>query len=235
MHARLPIPKLAASPAPPLESQFKSELLHHGVNWQQDINYMRDIYLEIHAIWETVQPFTYDTDQEGNRQVSENKYDPTQDQQLYEKTEPLLRELILGMNDISKHMTTRSDVYKATELAQQHFDTAESYARIGDAAIATVYQSYALVKMHNLLDTLSREVNMQSRKVGYGYDTSGEVHEQGGTSGNDRHLWDTGNSPKHDHTQNNPANMMIDAEAESDYKELAEFKHKRIHWPPRTR
>lgn len=235
MSIRLPIPKLAASPVMPLKSKFKSDLLHRGVDWQQDVNYLRDTYMDIYAIWEATQPFVHGEDEEGNRVVEESQYDPEQDKQIYEKTEPLLRELILGLGDISKQMTMRQDVYKATENAQHDFETAGSYARAGDWAMAGVYMSYALMKIHSLLDGLTREVNNQSRKLGYGYDVSGEQGESGGTSGNDRHLWDTGNSPKKDHTQKNPANMMVDAEAETDYPELAEFKHKHVYWSPRTR
>jgi hypothetical protein len=232
---RLPIQKLAASPVMPLKSRFKSELLHHGKDWQQDVNYLRDTYMEIYALWEATQPFTHETDEEGNRQVSETNYDPEQDRQLYVKTEPLLRELILGLAGVSQQMTMRQDIFKATENAQHDFETAHSYSRAGDFAMATLYQSYALAKMHRLLDNLTREVNNQSRKLGYGYDVSGEAHEGGGTSGDDRHLWDTGNSPKRNHTQNNPANMSVDAEAETDFPELGTLKHKHIYWPPRTR
>lgn len=235
MPIRLPIQKLAASPVMSLKSRFKSELLHHGMDWQQDVNYLRDIYMEIYAAWEATQPFTHETDAEGNRMVSENKYDPAQDKQLYNATEPLLRELILGLSDVSRQMTMRRDVFKATENAQHDFNTASSYGNAGDYALATVYQSYALMKMHSVLDGLTREVNSQSRKLGYGYDTSGEVNEKGGTSGDQTHLYDTGNSPKNNHTQKNPANMMIDADAETDFPELAEIKHKRVYWPPRTR
>jgi len=232
---RLPIQKLAASPVMPLNSKFKSELLHHGKDWQQDVNYLRDTYMDIYAAWEATQPFTYETDAEGNKQVSETHYDVEQDKQLYAKTEPLLRELILGLGNVSQQMTMRRDVYQATENAQHDFETASSYSRAGDYAMATLYQSYALAKMHKLLDNLTREVNNQSRKLGYGYDSSGEQGEGGGTSGDDRHLWDTGNSPKRNHTQNNPANMMMDADAETDFPELAKLKHKRVYWPPRTR
>jgi hypothetical protein len=232
---RLPIQKLAASPVMPLNSKFKSELLHHGKDWQQDVNYLRDTYMDIYAAWEATQPFTYETDAEGNKQVSETNYDPEMDKQLYAKTEPLLRELILGLAGISEQMTMRRDVYQATENAQHDFEQASSYANATDYAMATLYQSYALAKMHKLLDNLTREMNNQSRKLGYGYDTSGEQNEGGGTSGEDRHLWDTGNSPKRDHTQNNPANMMMDAEAETDFPELAKVKHKHVYWPPRNR
>jgi hypothetical protein len=232
---RLPIQKLAASPVMPLKSRFKSDLLHHGKDWQQDVNYLRDTYMEIYALWEATQPFTYETDAEGNKQVSETHYDVEQDKQLYAKTEPLLRELVLGLSGVSRQMTLRQDVFKATENAQHDFETASSYARAGDYAMATLYQTYALSKMHKMLDSLTLEVNNQSRKMGYGYDVSGEQGEGGGTSGNDRHLWDTGNSPKRNHTQNNPANMLVDADAETDYPELAQQKHKHVYWPPRNR
>jgi hypothetical protein len=224
---RLAVQKLAASPVLPLKSRFKSELLHHGVDWQQDVNYLRDTYMEIFNLWETIQP------------IADEKYDPEQDKALYERTEPLLRELILGMEGVSQQLSKRTDVYRSAENAKHDFETATSYARVGDHAMATLYQSYALMKINRLLEDLTREVNTQARrasiKLGYGYDISGEQFEQGGTSGNDRHLWDTGNSPKRNHTQNNPFNMMIDSEAESDYPELAKFKHKRVYWPPRIR
>jgi hypothetical protein len=235
MPIRLPIQKLAASPVMPLKSRFKSELLHHGVDWQQDVNYLRDVYMEIYAVWESTQPFTYESDAEGNRMVSESKYEPEQDKQLYSKTEPLLRELILGMQGVSQQRTMRSDVLKTTENSLHDFETASSYAKAGDWAMATLYQSYALMKMHRMLDSLTREVNNQSRKMGYGYDTSGEQNNGGGTSGDDRHLWDTGNGSKKDRTPKNPANLMVDSEAESDYPELRQMKHKRVYWPPRTR
>lgn len=235
MPIRLPIPKLAASPVMPLQSRFQSELLHHGVDWQKDINYLRDIYMEIFAIWESTQPFTYEEDPQGNRMVSEAQYEPEQDKKLYQETEPLLRELILGMQDVSRQRTMRTDILKATENSLHDFNTASSYAKAGDWAISTLYHSYALMKMHGMLDALTREVNNQSRKVGYGLDISGEQGNGGGTSGEDRHLWDTGNGSKKDRTPQNPANMLVDAEAESDYKELAEFKHHRVYWPPRVR
>lgn len=128
---------------------------------------------------------------------------------LYASTEPKLRELILGMED--------SDV----KFASLDFEIAAMHAASGNYERANVYFSHSLAKLH--------------KKLAYGYDVSGEVQEKGGTSGQDRHLWDTSNSPKNNHTQNNPGAMSLDAEAESDYPELAEFKHKRVHWPPRTR
>ena len=239
MPIRLPLLKLAASPVMPLKSKFKSELLHHGVEWQQDVNYLRDMYMEIHAIWEQNQPFEYTEDEQGNRMVSENNYDPAQDKELYDKTEPLLRELILGMQGVSRQRTMRNDILKGSEHAQYDFQNAAGFAQTGDYAMATLYQSYALMKIHQMLDNLTREVNSQGRrastKLGWGYDISGEQNEGGGTSGDGKHLWDTGNSPKRDRTPANPANMLVDAEAETDYPELAKMKHKRVYWPPRTR
>ena len=132
------------------------------------------------------------------------------DQSLYEFAEPRTRELLLGAEDDPN--------------AIHDFDTASMYAHSGNWKMASQYLGYALMKVAEKIE-----------KLGYGYDTSGEVQRGGGTSGEGRHLWDTGNAPKHDHTQNNPANMLYDAEAESDYPELAEFKHKRVHWPPRIR
>jgi hypothetical protein len=192
--------------------------------------------MDVYVAWEATQPFTHEEDAEGNRQVSENNYDPKMDQDLYGKTEPLLRELILGMSDISKQRTMRMDVFKAVENAQHDFETAGSYAKAGDFALATVYQSYSLMRLHKLLDSLTSEANKSaSRKLGYGYDTSGEQNEGGGTSGQGQNLWDTGNSPKKDRTPQNPANMLVDADAETDFPELREFKHKHVYWPPRTR
>src|SRR5271157_2261696 len=124
MPIRLPIPKLAASPVMPLKSRFKSELLHHGVDWQQDVNYLRDTYMAIFAVWEATQPFTHETDEEGNRQVSESRYAPRMDDELYAKTEPLLRELILGTEGISKQLSNRADVYRTVENARHDFETA---------------------------------------------------------------------------------------------------------------
>ena len=228
MLVRLTIPKLAASPVEPLRTapRFRSELLRSGVAWPQDVNYLRDVYMGVYSAWEAAQ-----------RPAPETPYDPAQDKQLYEKIEPMLRELILGMEGVAKERSQRTDIFRSVQLATYDFETAGSYGRATDYAMALVYLSYAMLKLHKLLDSLTLEANkkISGRKLGYGYDISGEGGRGGGTSGEGRHLWDTGNAPKHDHTQNNPANMMFDAEAESDFPELAKFKHKRVHWPPRTR
>ena len=71
--------------------------------------------------------------------------------------------------------------------------------------------------------------------VAYGYDVTGEVMEPGEQESRSPNLWDQGNSPKFDRTAPNPANQLVDAEAENDFPELKEFKHKRMQWPARTR
>jgi len=155
----------------------------------------------------------------GEREANRNLYGEiaeewgraTDDQALYEVTEPKMRELLLGLDN---------------KNASYNFETASAYAREKKFAMANLYLGYALEKIAGQLG---------KRKLGYGYDISGEVQEGGGTSGQGKHLWDTSNSPRNNHTQNNPSAMSMDAEAESDYPELAKFKRKRIHWPPRTR
>lgn len=133
-----------------------------------------------------------------------------QGKELYASTEPKLRELIFGMEGSREAKTASFD-----------FTTASIHAAKGNYQKANVYFSYAMAKLH--------------KKLAYGYDVGGQVQEGGGTSGNGKHLWDTSNSPKNNKTPRNPGNMMLDSEAESDYPELAAFKHKRVHWPPRTR
>ena len=70
-------------------------------------------------------------------------------------------------------MTTTSNAMQAgtavqaIENAQHDFETASSYSSAGDYAMATLYQSYAMTKMHKLLDNLTREVNSQSRRAGF--------------------------------------------------------------------
>jgi len=201
----LPIPKLAATPMKP--ERFKSALLRHVANpeWEQDMQYLRELYDQIAS----EQPNEMDTGE-----------------MRYESTEPKVRELLLVLRSIA-------DTAPDTQGAVHDFEQATVHAGLGDYETANHNLSEALVKIHSQIGSLSK---MGSTKLGYGYDVSGEAGGgRGGTSSNDRHLWDTGNSPKHDHTQNNPANMMFDADAESDYPELRKFKHKRMYWPPRTR
>ena len=72
-------------------------------------------------------------------------------------------------------------------------------------------------------------------KFAYGYDVSGEVNEGGGTSGKDNALSDLGSPDKQHMTPSNPANVMLDSEAEKEFPELIQKKEERVIWPPRGR
>lgn len=213
MPTTLPILNLAAPTATPFTApRVKSVLLAATPNPSlvQEVRELSRIYADIAEEWKET------TDYES----------------LYQSMEPRVRELLLGVKSVADQLS-RNDLQREVQFALHDFDTAALYSR-GNFAMANMYLYYTLLKTHGMIETMTQAVNKKS-KLGYGYDTSGEVQSGGGTSGEGKHLWDTGNAPKHDHTQNNPANMLYDAEAESDYPELAEFKHKRVHWPPRTR
>jgi hypothetical protein len=157
MPVRLPIAKLAASAVAPLQStpSFSNALLQSGASWPQDVNYLRDVYMEIYAIWDRIKA-------------------PEQDKELYTQTEPHLRELVLGLEDVSKELSTRTDIMRDVTNAHHDFDVAESYGKIGDYGLATVYQSYSMMKLHRILDTLTLAGNKKRgsvKKLGYGYDT----------------------------------------------------------------
>ena len=221
MPIRLPISKLAASAVAPLQTspRFTNDLLQSGVTWPQDVNYLRDTYMEIYALWDRLK-------------------DPAQDAELFQATEPLLRELLVGLGGVSKELSTRRDILRDVTNAGHDADVAQSYGRAGDFGTGTVYQSYSAMKLHRVLDTLTLDANKKRgsrEKLAYGYDVSGEVHEQGGTSGNDKAQDDLGNSPKFEHTPPNPVAVAQDYEAEEEFPELAEIKHKRVEWPQRNR
>jgi len=221
MPFRLPISKLAASAVAPLQvsPQFSNALLQSGVSWPQDVNYLRDTYSTIYEIWDRLKA-------------------PNQDRELYTQTEPHLRELVLGLEDVSKELSTRTDIVRDVTNAHHDFDIAGSYGKAGDFGMATVYQSYCAMKLHRVLDGLTMMGNKKRgsvEKQAYGYDTSGEVQEQGGTSGDEQSLTDQGNSPKFDKTSPNPVAVAVDYEAEEDFPELAAEKHDRVEWPARTR
>jgi hypothetical protein len=220
---RLPIKKLSGSAVAPLATvpNFSSALLRSGATWPQDVNYLRDTYKDIQQLWERMK-------------------DPSQDRDLYEQTEPRLRELILGMTDVSKSLPDRRYLFESVRNAEWDFGNAHSHAAAQDYALATTYQSYALAKMHNMLDLLTREANKKKaaiNKEAYGYDISGEAFEQGGTSGQDNQVRDLANPANNWETSKNKVDFinMVDAEAERDFPDLAEYKHKRIYWPARTR
>jgi len=202
----VPIPTLTSTPMKP--ERFKNALLRRVANpeWEQDLKYIRSLYDRVKSeLWD---------------QMSVPSEGVGRDQALYQSTEPVMRELVIMLRSVA-------DAAPQTQDAVRDFDAASSLAEAGDYEKAILQFGQVLMKVHNLLNGKT--------KLGYGYDIGGQVQQGGGTSGEGRHLWDTGNSPKHDHTTNNPANMMYDAEAESDYPELLKFKHKRVHWPPRIR
>jgi hypothetical protein len=222
---RLPIPKLAAAAVPALQAvpKFRSELLQSGARWPQDINYLRDTYSDIYQLW-----LAHET-QPGKA------YNPEEDKRLYQGTEAKLRELVLGLEDVSKELARRSDVFRMSQNAKHDFATSNSLAKAGDYALATVYQSYALFKVHSLLDGLTREASRKPpAHLAYGYDVSGETGDTGEQDSRSPNLWDQANAPKFDHTSQNPANQMVDAEAENNFPEL-QSKHRRVNWPARTR
>ena len=142
MAIRLPIPKLAYVVAPlRVAPIIKSELLlSPAKTWAQDVVYLRETYDQIHLLWDKLQA-------------------PEQDRDLYEQTEPKLRELVLGLEDVSEQLSARKDVYRDVANARHDFDIATIYGKAGDFSTATVYQSYSLLKLHNLLDALTAEAN----------------------------------------------------------------------------
>lgn len=217
------IPKLAAAPISPLQvkPQFTNELLQSGATWPQDVNYMRDTYSDIYSAWES-NPFKT----------------PADEQNLYNVTEPRLEELVKGLKDISMQRSGRVDLYKGTERAGHDAQVAQLYAKGGDYATASLYQSYALTKIHNMLEAMTREGKQRKAsflvKKGYGYDVSGEVQEGGGSNSDQKNLWDTA-QPQDGHTTPKPmGNINMDTQAERDFPELAEKKQRRVHFPPRT-
>ncbi len=219
---RLHLPKLAASPISPLtvKPRFTNELLQSGATWPQDVNYLSDTYREIYDLWYS---FPFDT--------------PEQQKILYERTEPKLEEVLMGLKDVSAQRSGRADLYKATERAGHDAQVAGLYARGGDFATASMYQSYALTKLCNMLQSLILEGSKRKAsflvKKGYGYDVSGEVQEGGGTNSDQKNLWDTA-QPADGHTTPKPkGNISVDTDAELEFPELAAKKHHRVNFPPR--
>lgn len=142
MPVRLPIAKLAASAVAPLTTtpQFSNALLQSGATWAQDVNYLRDTYMGIYSIWDRLK-------------------EPEEDQELYTETEPRLRELLLGLDDVSKQLTSRGDIYRDVQNASHDAEVAGSYGAAGDYGMASVYQSYSLMKLHRVLDSLTALAN----------------------------------------------------------------------------
>src|SRR5208337_3476120 len=139
MPVRLQVQKLAASAVAPLSTvpRFTSELLRSNNKvWAQNTLYLRDIYSEIYELWDRLK-------------------EPEQDQELYTQTEPHLRELILGLEAVSKELSTQTHIMRDVTNAHHDADVAGSYGKAGDFGMGTVYQSYCAMKLHRVLDTLT--------------------------------------------------------------------------------
>lgn len=222
------IAKLAASPVLPLKSKprFRNELLHDQT-WPQDVNYLRDTYNDITLIWEELK-------------------EPEADKLLYQRTEPKLKELVGSLLEVSTKVPYLSAVRKFMMNARHDFEISAMYARAGDYGSATLYQSYSLVKIHDVLETMTRFGSTPahqrnayvSEKKAYGYDISGEVFDGSGEIANrenEQTLNDTAQPQDHHETAPNPANLTRDVDADEEFPELAEKKNERVSWPPRTR
>lgn len=225
---RLKIAKLAASPVPTLVSKprFRNDLLLDQT-WPQDVNYLRDTYNDIADIWEVMK-------------------DPSQDEELYHRTEPRLQELVGSLEDVAKQVHQMPVVGRFMTNARHDFEIATMYAHSKDFASAVLYQSYSLVKVHDVLEMLTREGSKAPRnrfssfhdKTAYGYDISGEVFEGSGEIANrenQKNINDTAQPQDHHETGTNPANVTHDTDADKEFPELGAKKNKRVNWPPRTR
>lgn len=211
------IPKLAASAVAPLRSQFRNDLLRSDS--AQEISYLRDLYTEIHMHWES----TTKADEE---------------KELFLATEEQLRELLLGLQKVVRGVRN-PEIHQEAHNAQHDFEVAALYAE-QDITSALEYQSHALNKVHNALESLTTELSdgHKASKLAYGYDVSGEVFEGSGPMAqeeNQKHIDDTAQPQDQHNTPSNPANKMVDVEAENEFPALREFKHTRIQWPARTR
>lgn len=196
-------------------------------SWPQDVNYLRNIYNDIAGIWEELK-------------------EPNQDEELYHRTEPRLQELIGSLEDVVKQIHQMSSVNGTMTNARHDFEISTMYAQSKDYASAVLYQSYSLVKVSRVLETLTIEGSKAPRnrfsnfneKTAYGYDISGEVFEGSGEIANrenQTNINDTAQPQDHHETPANPANLLHDTDADKEFPELAERKNTRVSWPPRTR
>jgi hypothetical protein len=217
MPAKLPLKLFAAAvPSLLISPKFKSELfLSPDKNWIQDITYLRDTYLAVYSLWEDL----------GSQD---------DDKELTSRTEPLLKELVISMADVAQQVQRRRpDIAKASRIAKHNFDIACAYSNAGDYATCAIYQTYCISRIHQMLDSLTMEVNRRraSRKKAYGLDQSGEVGEIGGDGR--KNIEDTVQPQDGHMTAPNPANTTRDVEAENDFPILKQIKNHRVIWPPR--
>jgi hypothetical protein len=171
---------------------------------------------------------------------------PEHDSILFKQTEPKLRELVLSLLDVIPQVSWMPMVKRYMQNARHDFEISVMYANSENFSSAVLFQSYSLAKVHGVLESLTRAASSPSKnrfssltgKTAYGYDISGEVFEGSGELANrenQKNIDDTAQPGDHHETPPNPANLMHDTDADKQFPELAEWKNKRVHWPPRTR
>ena len=202
------IPKFAATGFAPLNQINYNNELFSPKGYEENLKYfqyLRGIYESIYMLWE----------KSRGRSVP--------DAQVYEETEKGIRELILGVSYILEKERDWRPLKSSLERVKEDFEGARMHAAAPDYPLALIFQSYALIKLHSILSTLSRGKKKFSStsKVAYGYDTSGEIHEENGG----QNIRDTANPQDHHETTHNPANSLVDVEADRDFPELAAKKH----------
>ena len=221
------IQKLAASPVLPLESKFQYDnQLLHGQSWPEDVKWLRDTYEDVALLWDELK-------------------EPSQDQLLYTRSAPKIDELVVGLSDVTKQVSSWLPLAgRLVRNAHHDYEISVRYAQSKDFSSATLYQTYALTKLHNVLEMLtnaSREPSrnrFSSAKKAYGYDISGEIFEGSGELANrenQTNLKDTAQPQDHHETGTNPANTLHDVDADKEFPRLNELKSKRVHWPARSR
>lgn len=202
---RLFLPKLAAV-APVLERPFENRLLDPGVTWPADVNYLRDTYTDIHSLYETLK-------------------DPSQDKMLFTEASPKVAELLTGLTDVVKQLPRRLMNLFAEKvlMARDTAGMSELHARSGNFYEAVTYQTYALLKLHNILSdltllarrrTLERKSSLFKRGFDYVADGSGIEQEVGLEGSRQKELKDTANPEGQNKTPHNPANINTDSAAQ---------------------
>jgi hypothetical protein len=185
-------------------------LLKVASDWPERVGYLRSLYDKVNSLWNTDGP----------------------DGPLYDAAEPRVRELLVGLSGIAEEMPDRPDLGRMVRNAEHDFEVAAKHKAGAELELAVRFLAYSLLKVGQVLDGLAR---LARSKTAYGYDITGEVMEPGEQESRSPNLWDQGNSPKLDRTPSNPANALVDPEAEEEFPELKEEKHKRVEWPARTR
>jgi hypothetical protein len=197
---RILLPKLAASPVVPLRGPFKNNLLNPNVSWAQDVNYLRDAYNEIREAWEN----------------------ESSDEEIYNFTKLKLQELIAGLKEAVSHIPRKTGISKELDYIDREARIAETAGNTGDFSMGTIYQSYTLIKIHQVLSHLTYFASKpkpfdQLAKKAYGWDVSGEVQES-----TQKNIEDTAQPTNQHGSPHNPSNAMIDVDAIEDFPDLAD-------------